>query len=105
MVHSDFVHLHNHSEYSLLDGASRIDLMVDRAAAFKMPAIALTDHGNMFGAIEFYARASEQGVKVYLPSPSFCTDNAAMIGVLGTEYLKKGRRSPYSLNAFSSLPL
>ncbi len=49
--------------------------------------------------------ASEQGVKVYLPSPVFCTDNAAMIGVLGTEYLKKGLRSPYSLNAFSSLPL
>ena len=49
--------------------------------------------------------SSEQGVKVYLPSPVFCTDNAAMIGVLGTEYLKKGLRSPYTLNAFSSLPL
>jgi len=49
--------------------------------------------------------ASQQGVKVYLPSPVFCTDNAAMIGVLGAEYLKKGIRSPYSLNAFSSLPL
>lgn len=49
--------------------------------------------------------ASEQGVDVYIPSPSFCTDNAAMIGVVGIEYLKKGLRSPYSLNAFSNLPL
>jgi N6-L-threonylcarbamoyladenine synthase len=44
-------------------------------------------------------------LKVYLPSPSFCTDNAAMVGVVGYEYLKRGIRSPYSLNAFSSLPL
>jgi N6-L-threonylcarbamoyladenine synthase len=47
----------------------------------------------------------EQKLKVYLPSPSFCTDNAAMVGVVGYEYLKRGIRSPYSLNAFSNLPL
>jgi len=49
--------------------------------------------------------ALEQKLKVYLPSPSFCTDNAAMVGVVGYEYLKRGIRSPYSLNAFSNLPL
>ncbi len=49
--------------------------------------------------------ASLQKVKVYIPSPSFCTDNAAMVGVVGYEYLKKGIRSPLSLNAFSNLPL
>jgi N6-L-threonylcarbamoyladenine synthase len=49
--------------------------------------------------------SSERRVKVYLPSPSFCTDNAAMVGVVGYEYLKRGIRSPYSLNAFSNLPL
>jgi N6-L-threonylcarbamoyladenine synthase len=49
--------------------------------------------------------ASEKEMKVYLPSPSFCTDNAAMIGVVGYEYLKRGIRSPLSLNAFSNLPL
>jgi N6-L-threonylcarbamoyladenine synthase len=49
--------------------------------------------------------ASVQKVKVYMPSPSFCTDNAAMVGVVGYEYLKRGIRSPLSLNAFSNLPL
>ncbi|MBN2564245.1 MAG: DNA polymerase III subunit alpha, partial [Candidatus Eisenbacteria bacterium] len=63
MRHSDFVHLHNHSKYSLLDGACRIDRMVERALEFRMPAIALTDHGNMFGAVEFYAEARRHGIK------------------------------------------
>jgi N6-L-threonylcarbamoyladenine synthase len=49
--------------------------------------------------------ASVQKVKVYIPSPSFCTDNAAMVGVVGYEYLKRGIQSPLSLNAFSNLPL
>lgn len=49
--------------------------------------------------------ASQQKVKVYIPSPSFCTDNAAMVGVIGYEYLKRGIQSPLSLNAFSNLPL
>jgi len=49
--------------------------------------------------------SSDQKLKVYLPSPSFCTDNAAMVGVVGYEYLKRGIRSPLSLNAFSNLPL
>jgi len=49
--------------------------------------------------------ASEEKIKVYIPSPSFCTDNAAMVGVVGYEYLKRGIRSPLSLNAFSNLPL
>ncbi len=58
-----FVHLHVHSEYSLLDGACRIDDLVRRAKEMNMPAIALTDHGNMFGAVEFYAAAVAAGVK------------------------------------------
>ena len=58
-----FVHLHNHTEYSLLDGASRIQAMVARAAELEMPAIALTDHGVMYGAIHFYKACKEAGIK------------------------------------------
>ncbi len=60
---ADFVHLHNHSEFSLLDGASRLDDMVNRAKELGMTAIALTDHGNMFGAIKFYKAAQKAGLK------------------------------------------
>ena len=52
-----FVHLHLHTEYSLLDGAVRIDKLMDRVAELGMPAVAMTDHGNLFGAIEFYQKA------------------------------------------------
>jgi len=58
-----FVHLHNHTEYSLLDGASRIPTMVARAAELGMPAIGLTDHGVMYGAIHFYKACKEAGIK------------------------------------------
>jgi DNA polymerase-3 subunit alpha len=60
---SDFVHLHVHSDYSLLDGACRIDRLMDRAAALGMGALALTDHGCLFGAIEFYQQAKAKGLK------------------------------------------
>jgi DNA polymerase-3 subunit alpha len=58
-----FVHLHVHTDYSLLDGACRIDRLMDRAVALGMPAIALTDHGNLYGAIEFYNSAKAKGIK------------------------------------------
>ena len=58
-----FVHLHNHSHYSLLDGATQIDDMIGRAVELKMPALALTDHGFIFGAIEFYKAAQKAGIK------------------------------------------
>jgi DNA polymerase-3 subunit alpha len=63
MEHSRFVHLHCHSEYSLLDGANKIDRMFARIKALKQPALAMTDHGNMFGAIEFYREALSHGIK------------------------------------------
>ncbi len=59
---SEFVHLHNHSEYSMLDGACRIADMVEWAVENSAPAVALTDHGNMFGAWEFYTAAQKAGV-------------------------------------------
>src|SRR3990167_9363958 len=60
---SNFVHLHNHSEFSLLDGLSKIDPMVRRAKDVGMKAIAITDHGNMYGAIKFYKKCLEEGIK------------------------------------------
>jgi DNA polymerase-3 subunit alpha len=59
----NFVHLHVHSQYSLLDGAIRIDDLLERVKGFGMPAVALTDHGTMFGSIEFYDKAQKAGVK------------------------------------------
>ena len=58
-----FVHLHLHSEYSLLDGACRIDDLVAKAVEFEMPAIALTDHGVMYGSMEFYLKCKKAGIK------------------------------------------
>ena len=63
MQHSRFVHLHIHSEYSLLDGACPIKNLVARARELRMPALALTDHGFMGGALEFYQKAMAEGVK------------------------------------------
>jgi DNA polymerase-3 subunit alpha len=59
----NFVHLHVHSDYSLLDGACRIDRLTDRAGELGMTALALTDHGNLFGAIDFYTVAKSKGIK------------------------------------------
>ncbi|MBA5866068.1 MAG: DNA polymerase III subunit alpha [Nitrospira sp. CR1.3] len=58
-----FVHLHLHTQFSLLDGANQITPLVQQIKAFGQPAVAMTDHGNMFGAIEFYRKAKEAGVK------------------------------------------
>jgi len=60
---NSFVHLHVHSDYSLLDGACRIDRLMDRADELGMPALALTDHGNLFGAMSFYQTARAKGIK------------------------------------------
>ncbi len=58
-----FVHLHVHTQYSLLDGAVRIKDLIKKALAYDMPAVAMTDHGNLFGAIEFYQAAKKAGIK------------------------------------------
>jgi DNA polymerase-3 subunit alpha len=63
MSHADFVHLHLHTEYSLLDGACRLDRLVDKAHELKFPALAITDHGAMHGVIDFYKAAREKGIK------------------------------------------
>ncbi len=63
MPHSEFIHLHLHTQYSLLDGACRIPDLLRRAQEFKMHSLSITDHGNMFGAIDFYTEAQKAGIK------------------------------------------
>src|SRR5580698_211927 len=63
MSHADFVHLHLHSEYSLLDGACRLDRLMERAHELKFPALAITDHGVLYGAVDFYQAARDKGIK------------------------------------------
>jgi DNA polymerase-3 subunit alpha len=63
MFHTNFVHLHVHSHYSILDGAASVKNIIETARRYRMPAIAITDHGNMFGAIEFYQAALKRGIK------------------------------------------
>ncbi|KKP96302.1 MAG: polymerase III alpha subunit protein [Candidatus Levybacteria bacterium GW2011_GWA2_36_13] len=65
---TDFVHLHNHSEYSLLDGLSKIDLMIKRTKELGMSSLAITDHGNMHGAIKFYKACKEAEIKPIIGS-------------------------------------
>ncbi len=63
MASSEFCHLHVHTQFSLLDGACRIDQMVERAARLSMPAVAITDHGNMFGVVQFHDAVKGAGLK------------------------------------------
>src|ERR1044071_2116365 len=85
MSHADFVHLHLHTEYSLLDGACRIDRLVEKARELKFASLALTDHGVLYGAIDFYQAAREKGIKpiigceVYV-APGKCTEKKAAGG-------------------------
>jgi DNA polymerase-3 subunit alpha len=82
--HADYVPLHLHTEYSLLDGAIRIKEVVEQAGAFRMPAVAITDHGNLFGVVDFYRRTVKAGIKpiigceVYMaPGSRFDKKNAS----------------------------
>jgi len=72
---ASFVHLHVHSEYSILDGACRIPALAARAAEFEMPAVALTDHGSLAGAVELYKAAGKEGVKPILGCEVYVAEN------------------------------
>ena len=63
MKSNDFIHLHVHSDFSLLDGNCRIDGLCQRAKELEMDSLALTDHGNLFGAVSFYKAAKKHGIK------------------------------------------
>jgi len=85
MHHANFVHLHLHTQYSLLDGAIRPEALIALAKEYRMPAVAVTDHGNLFGAVEFYQKAMSKGIKpiigceVYV-APASRTEKTAVKG-------------------------
>ena len=70
-----FVHLHNHTQYSMLDGACRVDKMIELAKQYGMPAVAMTDHGNMFGTIDFYNKAKELDIKPIIGIETYVVNN------------------------------
>lgn len=87
--HSEYIPLHLHTEYSLLDGSIKIDELIELAAAFRMPALAITDHGNLFGAIEFYKKVSKAGLKPIIGCEVYVTPNS--------RFDKKEPLSPFHL--------
>ena len=70
-----FVHLHNHTEYSMLDGAARLTELFAETARMGMPALAMTDHGNVFGAFDFWSKATDAGVKPIIGMEAYLTPN------------------------------
>jgi DNA polymerase-3 subunit alpha len=78
---ASFVHLHLHTQFSLLDGANQIEPLIQQIKTFRQPAVAITDHGNMFGAVEFYRKAKESGVKPIIGCEAYMA--------LGSRHAKK----------------
>ena len=70
-----FVHLHNHSEYSVLDGAAKVDKLIEAAQADNQPAIAVTDHGNLYGLVDFYRQCQKADLKFIPGIESYFTDD------------------------------
>ncbi|MGD2174332.1 MAG: DNA polymerase III subunit alpha [Candidatus Brocadiaceae bacterium] len=73
MASADFCHLHVHTQYSLLDGACRVDRMAEKASRLGMPAVGMTDHGNMFGVVDFYETMREHGLKPIIGYEAYFT--------------------------------
>ena len=87
----DFTHLHVHTQYSILDGAADIAVLINKAKEYGMDSLAITDHGNMYGAMEFYEKATKQGIKPIIGCETYVAD--------GTRFEKNGKedRSGYHL--------
>ena len=85
---TEFVHLHNHTDYSLLDGALKIGDMVSKAKEFGMKSIAITDHGNMFGALNFYEKCRENGIKPIIGCEFYQAEGSRKVKS-GTEFGNK----------------
>ncbi|MCW2854156.1 MAG: dnaE, partial [Nocardioides sp.] len=100
-----FVHLHVHTEYSMLDGAARLGALTERAAELGMPAVAMTDHGNVFGAYEFYAKAKKAGVKPIIGIEAYFTPNISRFERKGVNFYGGGPDDVSARGAYTHMTL
>jgi DNA polymerase III subunit alpha len=101
----NFVHLHVHTEYSMLDGAARLQQMAERTAELGMPAIAMTDHGNVFGAYEFYKKAKNAGIKPIIGIEAYFTPNISRHERKRVNFYKGGPDDVSSRGAYTHMTL
>ena len=100
-----FVHLHVHTEYSMLDGAARLSALTERAAELGMPAVAMTDHGNVFGAYEFYRKAKSAGVKPIIGIEAYFTPNISRFDKRGVNFYDGGPDDVSARGAYTHMTL
>ena len=100
-----FAHLHVHTEYSMLDGAARLGALTERAAALGMPAVAMTDHGNVFGAYEFYKLAKQAGVKPIIGIEAYFTPNISRFEKRGVNFYDGGPDDVSARGAYTHMTL
>ncbi len=100
-----FVHLHVHTEYSMLDGAARLGDLTRRAAELEMPAIAMTDHGNVFGAYEFYRLAKAAGVKPIIGIEAYAAPNISRFERKGVNFYGGGPDDISARGAYTHMTL
>ena len=101
----NFVHLHVHTEYSMLDGAARLGDLANHTAELGMPAIAMTDHGNVFGAYEFYKKATAAGVKPIIGMEAYFTPNISRFERKRVNFYKGGPDDVSSRGAYTHMTL
>ncbi len=104
-ANDSFVHLHVHTEYSMLDGAARLGALTQRAADLGMPAVAMTDHGNVFGAYEFYAKAKAAGVKPIIGIEAYFTPNISRFERKRVNFYDGGPDDVSSRGAYTHMTL
>jgi DNA polymerase-3 subunit alpha len=98
-----FIHLHLHTEYSLLDGAVRIAELMKKVERCKMPAVAMTDHGNIFGAIEFYQKAKKAGIKPIIGCEAYLTPPGVALTDKKAEPIAVGGKAKRKRNSHITL--
>ncbi len=89
---SEFIHLHNHSHYSLQDGACTVDAIIDAAKKFNMQSVALTDHGVMYGIAEFYRKANNAGIKPIIGMEAYIVKEGSRFKKAGSYEVKGGKK-------------